>query len=121
MRDAVVEKVVDGDTIALLVDMGFSLFARYRCRVMLDDESSIDTPERGQPGYHEAIEHARTLLSPNDRVVVESLRFVDKYGGRFDGRLFLPAGGNFAEAMVVSGHARVWRYGDPKPFARAGA
>lgn len=120
VRDATVEHVTDGDTVALLIDLGWSLFARYACRIVVDASASIDTPERGQGGYAAAVEYARSLLTPGTRVVVESLRMTDKYGGRFDGTLTLPNGTDFAQAMVASGHARVWRVGEPKPFPRAG-
>ncbi len=120
MRNATVEKVVDGDTVALLVDMGFSLYARYSCRIVVDDKSSIDTPERGHRDYGAAVRYARQLLHEGDQVVVESIRFIDKYGGRFDGILFLPDGRTFASAMLAAGHARAWAEGEPKPFPRAG-
>ena len=35
-----IAKVVDGDTVDVIVDLGFSLFKKERCRV-----AGIDTPE----------------------------------------------------------------------------
>ncbi len=120
IRNAVVEKVVDGDTVALLVDLGWQLRAKYSCRIVVDDASSIDTPERGHIDYQRAVDYARTLLNPGEQVVVESLKMQDKYGGRFDGILWLHNGTTFAQAMLAAGYARIWREGEPKPYPRAG-
>lgn len=42
-------KVVDGDTVDLVVDVGFYLWITVRVRLL-----GIDTPERGKPGAVEA-------------------------------------------------------------------
>lgn len=120
IRDATVDHVVDGDTVALLIDMGWQLFARYSCRLVLDPNTSIDTPEHGQPGFAEAVNAAKKLLPAGTAVVCESLRMIDKYGGRFDGSIWLPDGRSFAEAMLIGGWAKKWQAGAPKPFPRAG-
>lgn len=44
-----VYNVVDGDTIDVLVDLGFKISTKQRFRL-----NGLDTPERGQPGYQEA-------------------------------------------------------------------
>lgn len=43
---AKVVNVVDGDTIDVIVDLGFSVSSKQRIRL-----AGIDTPERGQDGY----------------------------------------------------------------------
>ena len=120
VRRATVERPVDGDTVALLVDMGFSTYVRFSCRVMLDKAASIDTPERGHRGVKEASAAAAALLPVGTRVTVESLSFTDKFGGRFDGRVWLPDGEDFAAAMLATGYALPWPLGQPKPFPRTG-
>lgn len=114
------DHVIDGDTVALLVDMGWHLYARYSCRVVLDEHTSIDTPEHGHAAYAAAVNAAKSLLPAGTRVVTDSLSMTDKYGGRFDGRLWLPDGRDFAVAMLEGGWARKWPVGSPKPFPRAG-
>lgn len=42
-------RVVDGDTVDLQIDLGFSMTTKQRVRL-----AHIDTPERGQAGYEEA-------------------------------------------------------------------
>lgn len=46
---AAVEHVVDGDTVDLVIDQGFKEYKRIRVRI-----HGIDTPERGEDGYHAA-------------------------------------------------------------------
>lgn len=41
-----VVRVVDGDTLDVLVDMGFRVQCTQRLRLL-----GLDTPERGKPGY----------------------------------------------------------------------
>jgi micrococcal nuclease len=42
-------RVVDGDTVDLQIDLGFSMTVKQRVRL-----AHIDTPERGQDGYDQA-------------------------------------------------------------------
>jgi len=43
---AIIENVVDGDTVDANIDLGFKIFSKQRLRM-----ARIDTPERTQPGY----------------------------------------------------------------------
>lgn len=52
-----IRKVVDGDTCDLVIDVGFRTVLVQRIRLAV-----VDTPERGQPGYHEATDFARHWL-----------------------------------------------------------
>ena len=51
-------RAVDGDTIDCEVDLGFNVFARLRFRL-----ASVDTPERGHPGFHEATDELLELIA----------------------------------------------------------
>ena len=42
-------RVVDGDTVDLQIDLGFSMTTKQRVRL-----AHVDTPERGQDGYEQA-------------------------------------------------------------------
>ena len=53
-----INRVVDGDTFDATVDLGFHTYGRHRFRLY-----DVDTPERGQPGYKEATEKLRELLT----------------------------------------------------------
>ncbi|WRM43407.1 cold shock protein [Staphylococcus phage LY01] len=48
------EKVVDGDTIDVIIDFGFDVSAKRRVRIL-----DVDTPERGQENFKEATEFVK--------------------------------------------------------------
>lgn len=48
------ERVVDGDTIDVIIDFGFDVSAKRRVRVL-----DVDTPERGQENFKEATEFVK--------------------------------------------------------------
>ena len=64
---AKVVKVVDGDTLDVDIDLGFYMTTRQRLRV-----NRIDTPERGQPGFHEATNRVKELCPVGGEVIVET-------------------------------------------------
>ena len=43
MFNAYVDRVIDGDTIVVTIDLGFDVFAKRHVRLL-----NVDTPERGQ-------------------------------------------------------------------------
>lgn len=96
---AVVDKVVDGDTIHMRLDIGFDITIYGRCRVY-----GINAPEVRTASGQTAKLFAQSLLSPGDEVSVVSHSW-DKYGGRFDGTITLSDGTNFATAMLDAGFA----------------
>jgi micrococcal nuclease len=105
----IVDLVVDGDTVNARLDVGFDLTVYSRIRV-----NGINAPETSTPAGKEAREFARTLLPAGTTVMVTSLGW-DKYGGRIEGRIAMPDGTDFAEAMVAAGHAKVWDGKGPRP------
>jgi micrococcal nuclease len=46
---AKIERIIDGDTIDVMIDCGFSMWTKQRLRLL-----HIDTPERNEPGYADA-------------------------------------------------------------------
>lgn len=54
---AIVKRWVDGDTVDADVDLGFSIWSKQRFRL-----ARINTPERKQEGYSEALAFANTQL-----------------------------------------------------------
>lgn len=62
-------RVVDGDTIDVDLDLGFSLRARYRLRLL-----DVDTPERGEPGFFDALTYAHERLSNAREIIVWTVR-----------------------------------------------
>lgn len=49
--------VIDGDTVDVMVDLGFRMFSKQRIRI-----ARIDTPERNKPGFVEATERLKQLV-----------------------------------------------------------
>ena len=109
-RHAKVERVIDGDTVEITVDLGNKIAWRESFRLM-----GIDTPERGQPGHAEASAYLkRLLLMPLARIETHK---PDKYGRWLvDMYLDTDSGGELHanRLMVVEGHAREY-FGGHKP------
>jgi micrococcal nuclease len=66
-------KLVDGDTVDLLVDLGFHIQTKIRFRL-----ANIDAPERGQLGYTQTNSRLAELISDTE-ILVESIK-TEKYG-----------------------------------------
>ena len=77
---ATIVNVVDGDTCDILLDLGYSVKIKTRFRL-----ASINTPERGQPGWQEATDFLRGFVGVP--VIVQSTK-LDKYG-RFLAEIFI--------------------------------
>lgn len=71
---AQVVRWIDGDTVELIVDVGFKMAMRDNFRLM-----GIDTPERGRPGAAEATARANVLAPAGSNVTVAT-HAKDKYG-----------------------------------------
>jgi endonuclease YncB( thermonuclease family) len=110
-RAAIVREVIDGDTVALDVDLGFRMWARLSCRL-----AGIDAPEHDTPAGQAAKAFLSALLPAGTPVVVDSLH-TDKYGGRFDAGVWV-GGQSVNTQLVQAGHAKAWKVGkEPKPYA----
>lgn len=70
-----VRKVVDGDTIDLVLDVGFYMSAALRFRLL-----GVDTPERGQPGADAATQFVRAWLTAPDGGLIAHTRKADSFG-----------------------------------------
>jgi micrococcal nuclease len=66
---ATLVRVVDGDTIDVDLDLGFSLRARHRLRLL-----DVDTPERGQPGFSDASAFVQQRLSNAREIIVWTVK-----------------------------------------------
>ena len=99
-RHVTVERVIDGDSVALAIDLGNKIVWRDNFRLM-----GIDTPERGQPGYAEATEFITAMLqTPLRRVETHK---PDKFG-RWLADLYIVAEGGDLHVntmMIVERHA----------------
>lgn len=102
---AEVVRVIDGDTLDVLISN-----ITHRVRLF-----GVDTPERGEPCYHEATERLRQLAG--DVVRVEAgPRGEDSYG-RLLFYLYTPNGESIDAMLISEGLATAWtrdgQYRDP--------
>lgn len=93
-----VDRVVDGDTVDLLVDVGFRLTALQRFRLL-----GIDTPERGQLGWGEATVALTHWLDQSGPLRVYSWKS-DSFG-RWLGDIRRENGETASTFMVTNGFA----------------
>lgn len=112
-RKARVVEVTDGDTFACDVDLGFHVWVRMACRI-----ARIDAPEKKTIAGQASKAFLMSILPPGTALVVESIG-VDKYGGRFDAKVWkIETGENIGEVLVRTGNAKPWTMGkEPKPYA----
>ena len=93
---AFVRRVIDGDTILALVDLGFQVFKEQRLRL-----ASIDTPPRGTPQGDRALELAQRELASVDFVMLNTDK-IDIYG-RYVAHVFYAPGETDKRRIVAEG------------------
>lgn len=108
---ATCERVVDGDTLDLVIDLGLSVFVRERIRL-----HGLDTPETyGVPkdseeyaaGMAAKIFVEERVLCLNEPLTVKTIK--DRKGkyGRYLARIYLPrTNEDLNEALIQAGHAK---------------
>lgn len=107
------DRVVDGDTVDLRIDLGFRIEHIVKCRI-----AGINAPEiRTDAGLKAAAELARLLVASKPKLkVVSSKPFGggDKYG-RWLASIELPSGVDVATHMIEMNFAKAWDGKGPKP------
>jgi micrococcal nuclease len=101
---ATVLKVIDGDTMRLQLDLGWSIYRVERCRV-----AQINSPELSTDEGEAAKAYAEQLLPVGAPVTFVSKR-LDNYGRPLGHILF--GGRDFGQAMVAAGHAVPFMVGE---------
>lgn len=91
----VVETVrVDGDTVDLVIDLGFHLTSALRFRML-----AIDTPERSEPGWKECTAYTRMWLEENAGKIRAETYKADSFG-RWLAYLYVPGGGHLSTELA---------------------
>lgn len=101
--NATVEKVVDGDTVDLLVDLGFSILYRHSCRLV-----GVNAPEHDTPEGEAAKLYLVQLLPPGAKLVLRTQKDKFEKYGRILGVLELPSKAIVNDLLVSTGHAKKW-------------
>jgi endonuclease YncB( thermonuclease family) len=97
---ATVLRVVDGDTMKLVLDLGWNITLTTNCRVL-----GIDAPELATPEGKAARDFAVRLLPAGCKVTFISTK-LDTYG-RPLGHVICANMKDFAAQMIDAGHARM--------------
>ena len=99
--------VVDGDTVDMIVDLGFYTFIKERFRL-----SHIDTPELNSPDAEErkkAVEAKNFMSQYNNQDVLIKSSKKDKYG-RFLAEIYqLNSTTSINDSLVSNNLAKIWR------------
>ena len=107
--EAQLVRVIDGDTVDCILDLGFDI--KYKCRIRL---KGIDTPETRTRDLEEkkrgfaAKERVQELLNDNNTFVVKTE--LDKKGkyGRILGTIILNNDETINQILLTEGHAEVY-------------
>lgn len=98
---ALVVRIIDGDTIVCDVDLGFFVWVR-NVKIRL---SGINAFELNEPGGKEARDFVVGLVSAVPYLIIDSIK-VDKYGGRWDGWVYLPDGRQVNQLVKDAGFCK---------------
>lgn len=91
---AKVVKVVDGDTLDVMVDLGFDIWTKVRLRL-----AGIDTPEMNTDAGSVAKDYVQSLVNIAKEVNIET-RKTDKYG-RYVAKVYLSNGEKSVDGQLV--------------------
>jgi micrococcal nuclease len=100
-----IEKVVDGDTVDVFIDLGFKVWRSERIRLV-----GVDTAEKNTP-YGKATKDYLTQLLAGKIVKLEVFK-PDKYG-RYLGKIYINSEISINDQMVSNGMAKGYM-GDSK-------
>jgi endonuclease YncB( thermonuclease family) len=101
--NAVVHRVIDGDTIVANVDLGFGMWRMAQTFRLL----GINAREHNQVGGKEATAHLEALLPHGTPVLLRSVK-ADKYGNRFDATVQLTVGTDLSSILIQTQWAAAW-------------
>ena len=102
-----VEKIYDGDTITVRVDLGFHTHTIQRLRLARIDAWEVRGEER--PAGLIARDWLRTQILGRD-VEVETNKDATGKWGRYIAEVFTVDGANLNDALVANGHAKYHDY-----------
>ena len=97
VHKAIVDRVIDGDTLLLRIDLGFQVWKEQRVRL-----AEIDAPAMDEPMGKDAYRFVRDQLAKADFVMVKTNK-IDIYG-RYVGHIFYSFKNLSKEDIFSSGH-----------------
>ena len=113
--DAIVVRWVDGDTVDVTIDLGFSISIKERVRVYGLDCPEIHTTDIDKKSLGlQAGRNAALLAKPGTHIKIRSHKSGDEKFGRFLAEIELADGRDFATEMIEAGHGVAYT-GGKKP------
>jgi endonuclease YncB( thermonuclease family) len=106
---AIVEHVIDGDTVYMAVDLGFDTWHWGSFRLL-----GCNARELPQPGGPEAAANLVALLPVGTKVTIRSVK-PDKFGGRYLAAVTLADGSDLVSTLIAEGWAAAWNGTGTKP------
>ena len=97
--EATLERVVDGDTIVLMIDLGFETYERKTVRL-----ARINAPEMSTDAGKAAKAYLVGLLGPDEVLTVRTIKDRKEKYGRYLVEV-IGSHGNVNDAMLMAGHA----------------
>lgn len=85
IRNGTVERVIDGDSLVVRLDLGYRVWHQTRIRLL-----GIDSPERGEVGWADARD-SLAAMAPTGAPCVVTSTGPDKYGDRWLGQVRIGA------------------------------
>ena len=95
---ATVDRVIDGDTLSVLVDVGFGIIMHDKLRLR-----GIDCPELGTPEGERAKRFVVGLLPVGSTIVLKSHKTKTDNHGRFVADIFFKTGANSPNEIIQGG------------------
>lgn len=102
---AVVDRIVDGDTLYMLVDLGFNVYVYHSVRIMDIDAPELytsDLIEREKGRASRA--YLESVAPPETKCLIETDKDKRTFG-RYVASVLLEDGADVATLMVEAGHA----------------
>lgn len=102
---ATIEKVVDGDTLHVTIDLGMDCSVKTTIRI-----NGINAPEMSTDEGRAAKDYASSLLPVGEKVILRTIKDKREKYGRYLGIVILGPGKNFGDMMIKNGHAVARKY-----------
>lgn len=106
---AVVDRVIDGDTLTATIDLGFGVWIHEQSLRLL----GINAREKSDQGGQEALRNLATLLPVGTQITLQSVK-PDKFGGRYDAYVQLADGSDLSRRLIQTQWAASWDGRGPK-------
>lgn len=106
----VVDRVIDGDTLKVCVDLGFTITKRENVRLL-----GINAPELSTTAGKAAAAWVRLWVAQHPHLVATTAKGNDKYGRWLATIIDSDTGATLNDDVVAAGHAHLWGGTGPKP------